>query len=168
MTLIPSLSISVGRHSQRVFRGAASLLLAAGLVLAGGMTPASAQVSPSPNVEEMSVQWRAHFDEQAAQELRQKPSLRTDLLQIVIDQAAGHEQLDLPKTAGALLHVIENDSHRRHRLMAVQALGIIGAEHAGEAQYQEVMNRLYALMKEEPSDRLRGVAADAIDQFQSG
>lgn len=91
------------------------------------------------------------------------------MLKVVIQQASSNEDLALPKTTTALLHVVEHGKSRKNRVMAVQALSKIAPEQIGEAQHERVMNRLYALgEKEGTSDRVRGAIADAIAGDQTG
>ncbi len=154
-----------GRLLRKLAQAAASLLLAAGLV--GGAATASAQAT-SASAEANPAQWQANFDRQVAHELRQSPSVRASLLQVVTDQASRSEDLKLPRTTEALLHVVENDANQRNRLMAVQALYAIGSEHVGEKRHEEAMSRLYTLAEEEPSEKVRDAVADAIDRSQTG
>ena len=53
-------------------------------------------------------------------------------------------------------------------MLAIQALSVIGTEHLGEEQYGQVMNRLYALSKEDPSAEVRAAAGDLITRYQAG
>ena len=144
---------------------AAALLLAAGL--AGGATSASAQTAPADHAAP-SDQWQENFDEQMARQLKQEPSLRGSLIKVVIDQAAKKEDLRLSETADALLDVIEEDPGEQRRVLAIQALSLIGTEHLGEEQYGQVMNRLYALSEEDPSAEVRAAAGDLITRYQAG
>jgi hypothetical protein len=139
------------------------LLLAAGL--SGAATTASAQ-TPSAGPE--ADQWRQNFDGQMARQLRQEPSLRADFIRVVTDLATRSEDLHLSRTAEALLEVIEEDSERNHRVLAVQALSAIGPEHLGEKQYERIISRLYALSEEDPSAVVQAAAADVITRYQSG
>jgi len=145
---------------------AAALLLAAGL--AGGAASASAQTSSAADHRAPSDQWQENFDEQMARQLKQEPSLRGSLIKVVIDQAAKKEDLRLSETADALLDVIEEDPGEQRRVLAIQALSVIGTEHLGEEQYGQVMNRLYALSKEDPSAEVRAAAGDLITRYQAG
>lgn len=115
-----------------------------------------------------SDQWQENFDEQMARQLKQEPSLRGSLIKVVIDQAAKKEDLRLSETADALLDVIEEDPGEQRRVLAIQALSVIGTEHLGEEQYGQVMNRLYALSKEDPSAEVRAAAGDLITRYQAG
>lgn len=164
MNLTPVFSSRNDRLLSTLFQVAASLFLAAGL--AGGVQTASAQVS-SASAEGASAQWTANFDLQVAHELRRTPSMRDSFLQVVIDQAPKNEDLRLPRTVEALLHIIESDASQQHRLMAVQALSTIGVEHVGEKRYNEAMSHLYALAEDESSERVRGAMADAINRYQA-
>lgn len=162
-------SIRISRLFQTLAKMFACLLLTAGL--AGGVGTASAQSTPtgtSADAEAVSAQWLANFDLQAAHQLRQAPTARTSLLQVVVKQASNREDLHLPRTAEALLHVIEHDSSEQRRLMAIQALSAIGPEHIGQGQYDEAMSRLYTLAKEESSEQVRGAAADVISRYKAG
>ena len=144
---------------------AAALLLAVGL--AGGATSASAQTS-SAGHRAPSDQWQENSDEQMARQLNQEPSLRGSLIRVVIDQAAKKEDLRLSETADALLDVIEEDPGEQRRVLAIQALSVIGTDHLGEEQYGQVMSRLYALSKEDPSAEVRAAAGDLITRYQAG
>lgn len=152
---------------RRLFRVAASLILAAGLSFAGpaAVPSASAQNSSAAHAQTGSAHWQAHFDEQVAHALRQHPSMRTTYIQTVLRVADDHKRLDLSRTVGALLDIIEEDSSREHRLIAIQALHAIGAEHAGEERYRQALDRLYALMQEESSERVRDAAAETLTQY---
>jgi hypothetical protein len=110
----------------------------------------------------------ANFDLQAAHQLRETPAIRTSLIRVVIQQTAETEDLALPQTASALLHVIENGKSRKNRMMAVQALSKIAPEQVGEARYDKAMRQLYALGEKEPSDQVRKAIADAITSYQTG
>ncbi|MEF8817826.1 MAG: hypothetical protein V5A20_12995 [Salinibacter sp.] len=103
-----------------------------------------------------------------ARQLRQEPSLRADLMKVVIDQAAKKKDLRLSKTAGALLKVIEEESEKSRRVLAVQALSVIDPRHLGEKQYRQTMERLYALSKDELSAEVQIAVADVITQYQNG
>lgn len=154
---------STSRLFNRFGQVAASLLLAAGLV--GGAGLASAQTSPTPasvEAEAGSARWLANFDLQVARQLREAPAVRTSLIGVLIQQSSEREDLALPQTASALLHVIENSGSRKDRMMAVQALSKIAPEQVGEARYDRAMSQLYALGEEESSDRVREAIADAI------
>ena len=169
MTRMHLPSIRIDRLFQTLAKMSACLLLAVGL--AGGAGNASAQPTPtgiSADAESVPAQWLANFDLQAAHQLRQTSTFRTSLLQVVIKQASTREDLHLPRTAEALLHVIEHDPSPQRRLMAIQALSEIGPEHVGQEQYDEAMSRLYTLAEEEPSEQVRGAAADVISRYQAG
>ncbi len=144
------------------------LLLVAGLV--GGAATASAQAPASPTGEERpdTPYWQANFDEQMAQELQQKPSMRGAFLQVVVSQATTHEDLRLSRTAAVLLDIVEHDVNRDHRLMALQALSAIGPAHVGEQPYEEMMARLYTLAEQDASPEVRTVAAGVISRYQTG
>ena len=159
---------------RRLLQVAASLILAAGLGLAGpaAVPSASAQDSPAAHAQTGSTQtgsahWRAHFDKQIAHTLRQEPSMRSTYIQTVINVTGEHKRLDLSRTVGALLDIIEGDSNREHRLMAIQALHTIGAEHAGKERYRQAMDRLYALMQGESSEQVRRAAAETLTQYSA-
>lgn len=159
-------------QGRRLFEGLVplitGLLLVAGLV--GGVTAASAQVPASPNAEERAdtPYWQANFDEQMAQELQQKPSMRGSFLQVLTSQATTHEDLRLSRTADVLLDIVEHDANRDHRLMALQALSAIGPEHVGEQEYRKMMGRLYTLAEQDSSPEVRKAAAGIISCYQTG
>jgi len=145
-------------------QAAACLLLTVGLV--GGTAVASAQTA-STSAESASPQWQENFDEQVAPQLRQESSMRATLIQVVIEEASRDEDLNLPRTTEALLHVIENDTSQKHRLLAIQALSVIGPEHAGEKRYEEAMSRLYTLAEKEQSEQVRKGMISVIDRYQT-
>ena len=158
---------SLNRLFNRLAQVAASLLLAAGLV--GGVGLASGQPSPATTESEsVSAQWLANFDLQAAHQLREHPGIRTSSIRAVIRQASEREDLALPQTASALLHVIENGKSRKNRMMAVQALSKIAPEQVGKARYDKAMRQLYALGEQEPSGQVRRAIADAIASDRTG
>jgi len=112
--------------------------------------------------------WQTHFDEQAAHTLREAhdASIRTTILRDVIVVAAqGSDELDLSATVGALLQICENDPSEKRRLMAIQALHVIGTVHARDRLYHHAMDRLNHIMQDEPSKRVRGVAATMLNAF---
>ena len=143
---------------------AAALLLVLGL--AGSAATASAQ-APTAEAEAQAL-WQNNFDTQVAQELRQRPSQRVSFLQVVTEQARTNDELHLPKTTDALLHIIETDANRWHRLMAVQALSKIGPEHLGEETYRRAMSRLYTLAEKDASKQVQSAIAEAINGAQTG
>lgn len=158
---------STNRLFKNLAQAAACVLLTAGLV--GGAGIASAQsFSASDGAESASARWLAKYDLQTAHQLRENPTVRTSVISVVIKQASEREALQLPQTAEALLHVVENSSNERERIMAIQALSEIGPEHVGELRYEEAMSRLYALGEEDPSEQVRGAVADAVKQYQAG
>ncbi|PSQ93769.1 MAG: hypothetical protein BRD30_01200 [Bacteroidetes bacterium QH_2_63_10] len=140
---------------------AALLLLATGL--SGAATTASAQ---TPSASPEAGQWEENFDEQMARQLKQKPALRASLIEVVIDQALRKEDLRLTGTAEALLHVVEEGSDEQHRVLAIQALSVIGPEHLGEERYEQTMNQLYVLSEEDPSAEVQTAAAEVLTQYQ--
>ena len=153
--------------SQSLLRLLTGSLLFLGLSLLSplGVPTAFAQSTEASqeNVTDSS-HWRTAFDYHVAKELRQKPSLRMSHMKIVIEVATEDDDVNLSRTVGALLHVIENDPAREHRLMAVQALTTIGTDHTARKRYRKAMARLYALMQTEPSAQVRGVAANSLLQ----
>lgn len=155
--------------TERFFQVAAHLLLIIGLGLAcsAGVPVAFAQnPSVAPADEQVaSAYWRDHFDEQIAHELLKRPSMRDTYIQIVVSVASDREHLDLSQTAGALLDIVESDSNREHRLMAIQALHTIGIDHTGEKRYRRAMDRLYTLMQGESSEQVRRAAAQTLTQY---
>lgn len=154
----------LGAHAPGgVARAAVCLLLVLGLAGALGSGPAAAQ-SSSPSADEKAYtdHWRAHFDVQTARMLRQRAWSRASQIRSVIGVAAELDRLDLSKTAEALFEIIESDSTVQHRRLAVRALRKIGPEHLGTRQYERAMERLYALMQEEPSRKVRNAGAKAL------
>lgn len=164
MSTIRLFSSRLNYLSQTLAKIFVCLFLTVGL--AGGTGTVFAQ-APSAGLESESDQWRKNFDGQVAQELRENPSLRVSMLRVVTEQATDKENLKLPRTAEALLHIIETDSNQQRRLMAVQALSEIGPEHVGEKQYRKAMNRLYVLAEEESSKQVRCAAANVIKRYQA-
>jgi hypothetical protein len=146
-------------------RGAALFLLALGLIGAGPI--ASAQ-STADAPETRSAQWQDHFDEQMARQLRQAPSLRASLIEVAIAQASKENAPSLSRTTEALLHVVDESPRQEHRVLAVQALSVIGPEHLGDKQYGRVIRRLYTLAETDPSAKVRTAVADVIARQQTG
>jgi len=160
---------STNSHSTQLGRVAAGLLVAVALGL-GPMLASSAFAQafpqPSPDAKEVpSAHWSSHFDRQIAHALRQQPSMRAAHIQIVIEAAAGPDDPDLSRTVGTLLNVIERDSNRDHRLMAVQALHRIGPEHVGAQQYRQAMSRLYTLTQNELPEAVRLAAERTLSRY---
>ena len=110
-------------------RGAALFLLALGLVGAG---PVASAQSTADAPKARSAQWQDHFDEQMARQLRQAPSLRASLIEVAIAQASKENAPSLSRTTEALLHVVDESPRQEHRVLAVQALSVIGPELAGD------------------------------------
>ena len=160
---------STDSRTTQLSRVAAGLLVAVGLGL-GPMLASSAfaQTSPQPSPdakEAPSAHWSSHFDRQIAHALRHEPSMRAGHIQIVIEAAAGPDHPDLSRTVGALLDVIERDSNRDHRLMAVQALHQIGPEHVGAQRYRQAMSQLYTLTQSELPEAVRLAAERTLSRY---
>lgn len=157
------------------------MLLALGLASpaqAQSTTPPLAQAdSSAPYVEEdahrspiaiRSATWRSHFDEQAAQVLRETDatSARTTVLHDVIVIAAhAPSSLDLTSTVRALVDICENNPSEQRRLMAIQALRKIGTDHASTSVYREALHRLYRIAQDDASERVRRAAAEVLHAF---
>ena len=156
--------VSASRLFRTFAQTAALFLLAAGL--SGAVTTASAQTSSAIPEANQPDQWEENFDEQMARQLRQKPALRSSSIQAVIGQATDKD-IRLSRTAAALLRVVEEDSNEQHRMMAIQALSVIGSEHLGEKRYEQTMNRLYALSEKEPSAKVQAAATDLLTRYQN-
>jgi hypothetical protein len=159
---------STDSRATQLGRVATGFFLVVGLVAPMLAPSASAQASlpSSPDAKEAtSAHWSPHFDRQIAQALRQQPSMRAAHIQIVIEAAAGPDHPDLSRTVGALLHVIERDSNRDHRLMAVQALHQIGPEHVGAQRYRQAMSQLYTLAQSELPEAVRLAAERTLSRY---
>lgn len=112
-----------------------------------------------------SSTWQTNFDEQAAKLLRGEyvDSIRDAALHNVIVVATqSPNDIDLSSTVGALLQIVENDADETRRLTAIQALHVIGTEHAKDHIYRRAMERLHQIVEEESSERVRGAAAIAL------
>lgn len=112
-----------------------------------------------------SATWNANFDAQAATMLEpgHSASIRETVLHNVIEVALQHpDEIDFSSTVDALLEVVEEDGVEMRRLMALQALHVIGTEHAHKKYYRRGVEHLYQIMQEEPCERLRSAAADLL------
>ena len=118
----------------------------------------------SDEAEHVSA-WRTHLDDQLARTLRQSPSLRDSQLHLVITQAPKEGDLRLTNTAWALIHIIESSTKPTHRIMAVQALHTLNEDQVGERSYRQMMNKLHGLMKDESSERVRGLARVMLTDY---
>jgi len=160
---------STDSRATQLGRVAAGFFLVLGLGLGPMLAPSASAQAPlqsSPDAKEAtSAHWSPHFDRQIAQALRQQPSMRAAHIQIVIEAAAGPDHPDLSRTVGALLHVIERDSNRDHRLMAVQALHQIGPEHVGTQRYRQAMSQLYTLTQSELPEAVRLAAERTLSRY---
>ncbi len=179
----PPLPLNPNRLFNQLGQVASTFLLAAGLAFAVGeadvasakssSTSASTEIGSSEislvGMEEPSARWLANFDLQVARQLRKSTAeIRVDLLEVLIEQASKRENLKLPQTASALLHVVETSKSRGNRMMAVQALSEVGPAQVGEVRYGRAMNQLYALGQEETSDQVRGAIAEVVTNYQAG
>lgn len=172
-------SLSMNRNTsfaRRTFRIAIGLLLALGLNFAGlGQAPAAhaqssvhrtpADVPSESDATSTTSHWRLNVDDQLAQSLRRFPSLRGSQIRLVIRQASENEDLRLPETTYALLHVVKTDSSRDHRIMAVQALHTLSADQVGHRTYRQTMKRLYDLMEDESSKHVRGLVGAMLEEY---
>ena len=164
-------------------------ILTAGLMLLalGLASPAQAQStvppfaqadSSAPYVEEdaprsrpltvRSATWRSHFDEQAAQVLRETDatSARTTVLRdVIIIAAHASDAIDLTSTVHALVDVCEHNTDEQRRLMAIQALHEIGTDQASTPVYREALQRLHRIAQTDPSERVRRAAAEVLHAF---
>lgn len=146
-------------------------LLGLATVLAIGLAgPVQAQTASSaPDgptaAESMQGRWKAHFDEQIARTLRDSSSgrVRTTLLQTLIDVAAEEQSgMDFSAAVPALLWVIEHDPEPRRRLLALQALDLVGPDRTDETRYRRVMACLQARMPDDPSPSVRRAVASML------
>ncbi len=115
--------------------------------------------------------WRAHFGEYAAEVLRTAgPEARKEAMHnlIAIAVPPTGRPIDLSATLPQLLEVVEHSSSEESRLMAVQALQVIGTDHARASRYRRAMEELYRIAQEEPSDRVRDAAASVLHDFYGG
>jgi hypothetical protein len=151
-------------------------LLGLTAVLAVGLAgPAQAQsasaVPDDPTAAESAEgRWKAHFDEQIAQALRDSSSgrVRTTLLQTLIDVAAEDRSgMDFSAAVPALLRVIERDAEPRRRLLALQALALVGPERTDEARYRHVMTRLQARVSDEASPPVQRAVASLLSDVSA-
>jgi hypothetical protein len=145
-------------------------LLGLTAVLAVGLSgPAQAQsASAAPDAptaaESVQGRWEAHFGDQIARALRDSSSgrMRATLLRTLIDVAIETEStVDGSAAVPALLRVIERDVESR-RLLALQALALVGPERTDEARYRRVMARLRARMPDDPSPPVRRAVASLL------
>jgi hypothetical protein len=140
-------------------------VLAIGLAGPVQAQPASAAPDGPTAAESMQGRWKAHFDEQIARTLRDSSSgrVRTTLLQTLIDVAAEERSgMDFSTAVPALLWVIEHDPEPRRRLLALQALDLVGPERTDEAQYRRVMVRLQARVSDDASPPVRRAVASML------
>jgi hypothetical protein len=115
-----------------------------------------------------SAPWQAHFGEYAANVLRTAgPEAKQETMQnlIAIAVPPTGSGIDLSATLPQFLEVIEHSPREESRLMAVQALQVIGTDHARSRRYRRAMEELYRIVQKESSDRVRRAAASALHNF---
>lgn len=131
-------------------------------------TPPAPDAPDARGFRVASSTWRAHFDQQAAHVLREHSDRAEDqmLQDVIVAATEGSDAIDLTMALPELLRVVKNNPSETKRLMALQALDAIGVEHAHDYHYQRAMQRLHRIAQDEPSDRVREVAATVIKGFQ--
>jgi len=157
-------------------RAPSGALLGLIVVLAIGLSgPVQAQSpGPAPSgpeaTESAQAQWKPHFDEQIARALRDSSSgrMRTTLLQTLIDVAVTEgAAMDFSAAVPALLRVIEHDPAPQRRLLALQALDLVGPERTDEARYRRLMTRLRTRMPDDPSPPVRRAVASMLSDVSA-
>lgn len=145
-------------------------------VLAVGLAgPVQAQsTSSAPDdptaAESAQGQWKAHFDEQIARALRDSSSgrMRATLLQTLIDVAIEEGgPMEFSAAVPALLRVVEHDAEPRRRLLALQALSLIGPKQTDEARYRRIMTRLRARVPDDASPPVRRAVASLLSDVSA-
>jgi hypothetical protein len=112
--------------------------------------------------------WQAHFGEYAAEVLRAaEPEARTEALQnlIAIAVTPTGDGVDLSAALPQLLAVVEHSRGEEVRLMALQALRVVGTDHARTPQYRRAMEALYQIAQKTSSDPVRRAAAGVLASF---
>jgi len=154
----------------------AALLGGALLLTVGLAGPVQAQSTPSGSAarsasdgaeatETTRERWKSHFGEQIAHALRDSSSgrMRATLLRTLIDVAIEEgSAMDFSAAVSALLRVVEHDPVPRRRLLALQALSLVGPERADEARYRSVMARLRTRLPDDPSPPVRRAVASML------
>ncbi|MFB6249579.1 MAG: hypothetical protein ABEL97_13515 [Salinibacter sp.] len=140
--------------------------------LAGPVQAQSASAAPDGPTAAESKQgrWKPHFDEQIARALRDSSSgrMRTTLLQTLLDVAVKEgASMDFSAAVPALLRVIEHDPAPRRRLLALQALEVVGPERTDEARYRRVMARLRARVPDDASPAVRRAVASMLNDVSA-
>lgn len=118
-----------------------------------------------------SAPWQAHFGEYAADVLRTaEPEARKETMQnlIAIAVPPTSSGIDLSATLPQFLEVVEHSPNEESRLLAVQALRVIGTDHARAPRYRRAMEQLYRIAREESSDKVRHAAASVLHDFYGG
>ncbi len=148
------------------------LIVVLAIGLAGPVQAQSSSAAPDgpTATESAQARWKPHFGEQIARALRDSSSgrMRTTLLQTLIDVAVEEgAAMDFSAAVPALLRVIEHDSAKQRRLLALQALDLVGPERADEARYRRVMARLRARMPDDPSPPVRRAVASMLSDVSA-
>lgn len=114
-----------------------------------------------------SAPWRMHFGTHAARVLRESnPRTREAALKdLIVLAGTDRGTVDLSATLMPLLEIVEEGTRTEHRLMALQALSVIGVEHSSERAYGRAMAQLYEIAKTEPKNRVRHSAAATLVEF---
>lgn len=175
-----SANVHIRYFINRLFAPILPLLVCAlaGLVL-GPAGTAQAQNDIQPNMPKVIVEgaptpatnligvttapWRAHFGEHAADVLRTAdPQAKQEVMRDLITVTTNSSSIDLSAALPQLLEVVEHSPSEDSRLMAVQALAVIGTDHSREPRYGKTMEELYRIAQEESSEKVRRAAADVL------
>ena len=125
-----------------------------------------APVSSTDAVRVTNAPWRTHFGEHAATVLRESNSSAKKMaMRDLIVVTKGRGEVDLSATLTPLLRIVEQGPSTVHRLMALQALYLIGTEHSSEPEYRRTMEELYQIAREEPRGQVRSSAIATLIEF---
>ena len=126
----------------------------------------NAPASPADGLRVTNAPWRTYFGEHAATVLRESNSTakKTAMRDLII-LASGRGEVDLSATLPPLLEIVEQGPSKVHRLMALQALYVIGTENSSEPQYRQAMEDLYQIAQEEPRSQVRSSAVATLIAF---
>ena len=125
-----------------------------------------APVSSADGLRVTNAPWRTHFGEHAAMVLRESnSSAKKVAMRDLIVLANGRGEMDLSATLPPLLRIVEVGPSTVHRLMALQALYLIGTEHSSESEYRRAMEKLYQIAREEPRGQVRSSAVATLIGF---
>ncbi len=120
--------------------------------------------------EVTSALWRVHFGDYAADVLRGAgpDAKREVMLDLIVVARNDNGRTDLSATLSPLLEIVKNGASSEHRLLALQAIHLIGTEHSMASRYRRAMEKLYRIAHEISSDNVRRGAADVLMDYYGG